>query len=34
VVRLGAAVADEHGRWVALRDPVGMPFCVTPVPPA
>ena len=37
VTQLGATVtADRQGHgggWVTLRDPIGLPFCVTPQPP-
>ena len=29
VRELGAEVTGEHERFTALRDPVGLPFCVT-----
>ena len=33
LVQLGAEVAWPGDRWVAMTDPVGMLFCVTPNPP-
>jgi hypothetical protein len=29
----GATLLDDRRRWTVLRDPAGLPFCVTPRPP-
>ena len=29
----GAELVDDTRRWAVLRDPAGLPFCVTPRPP-
>jgi hypothetical protein len=33
VCAAGAELVDDTHRWVVLRDPAGLPFCITPRPP-
>ena len=30
---VGAELVNDTRRWVVLRDPAGLPFCITPRPP-